>query len=102
MIDGYMDETSTTSTSLYTKNGFEDLFNKHGLWGDLVELALITTEVSEAMNKIRRDEDVDEELADIVIRVMNYCNRKGKDLRSLIISKNKKNLERPYLHGLRI
>ena len=84
----------------YQQNKFEEGFNKHGIIGDLAELGLISTEVSEAITRVRKNETgVEEELADIVIRVFNYCNRKGITLDNSIIWKNELNQKRAKLHG---
>ena len=84
----------------YRRNGYDEMFNKHGLIGDIAELGLICTEVSEAIEKVRTNAlSIEEELADIVIRVMNYCNRKCICLRPVILWKNEQNLKRSRLHG---
>lgn len=84
----------------YQQNKFEEGFNKHGIIGDIAELGLISTEVSEAITKVRKNEiGIDEELADIIIRVLNYCSRKYITLDNSIIWKNKINLKRAKLHG---
>lgn len=74
---------------------------------DLAELGLIGTEITEAMEDVRSNEpDLQDklgiELADIIIRVLNFASRKGIDITSYIIKKHKKNLERGKLHGRNI
>lgn len=66
-------------------------------------LALIGTEVSEAIEAHRCCDDANlrEELADIVIRVMDYCGYAGIDLEAEIAAKMEKNLNRPPKHGKR-
>jgi len=88
----------------YIKNGFQDKFNEKGAIGDIAELGLITTEIGEAIESIRDDnrEELCFELADIVIRVMNICNRKGIDLGTWILKKNDLNLSRDKFHGRKI
>lgn len=68
---------------------------------DIAEVGLINTEVSELLEDIRSDkkENYGAECADIVIRVMNWCNRKKIDLGWHIREKNRKNLTREKLHG---
>jgi len=68
---------------------------------DLAEVGLINTEVSELLEDIRSNdrEKWGDECADIVIRVMNFCSRKGINLESHIIGKHGKNLTRGELHG---
>lgn len=64
-------------------------------------LALIHSEVSEALeaDRANNEEDYAEELADIVIRVMDHCEIEGIDLEQEIIKKNAKNRQREYKHG---
>lgn len=69
---------------------------------DVGEVGLMNTEVSELLEDIRKDKGLTkqaEELADITIRVMNYCNRKGIDLEKAILSKHNINMGRGELHG---
>lgn len=69
---------------------------------DIAEVGLINTEVSELLEDIREDKDeIDQlkECADITIRIMNYCNRKGLDLELAILTKNAENMTREELHG---
>ena len=69
---------------------------------DIGEVGLINTEVSELLEDIRKDKGLSkqgEECADIVIRVMNYCNRKGIDLEDAILTKHYVNMSREKLHG---
>lgn len=87
----------------YWKNGFLEEMNSNGRFGDITEMALITTEVSEAIEDLRQKEinkeHLAEECADIVIRVMNFCNRKKIDLEKAIIDKNEINSKREFRHG---
>lgn len=65
-------------------------------------LALIHSEVSEALEADREDlseAEYAEELADIVIRVMDHAETEGIDLESKIVEKNAKNRNRDYKHG---
>lgn len=64
-------------------------------------LALIHSEVSEALeaDRVGDEENYAEELADIVIRVMDHCETEGIDLESEIIRKNKENRQREHKHG---
>jgi NTP pyrophosphatase (non-canonical NTP hydrolase) len=79
-------------------------------------LALIHSEVSEALEDYRRDNSPDgllrltrdkngkpvgfaSEIADIVIRVADLCGYLGIDLASAVRVKHKYNVTRPYRHG---
>jgi NTP pyrophosphatase (non-canonical NTP hydrolase) len=65
-------------------------------------IALIHSEVSEAMEADRRNEGearVVEELADIVIRVFDLCGEEGFDLETAIHQKMAINATRTYKHG---
>lgn len=85
----------------------------HGWWdeerNEAEVLCLIHSEVSEALEalrispkKITEEErllQVGEELADVMIRVMDYTAFKGIPIGFHIIEKMKINRDRPYKHG---
>lgn len=75
--------------------------NKDVDYGDVLELAFVVTEIGEAIEHVnnKNEEEVRFEVADAIIRTLNYCNRKGFDLEDYIILKNNKNLKRGKLHG---
>jgi NTP pyrophosphatase (non-canonical NTP hydrolase) len=109
---------------------FEDIVDKiydeylkndyHYMWestkpypiGIIAELGLIITEVAECMEVIRKYGEsyrtirarieIQEELADIIIRTMNLASRLNIRLENRILEKNKKNLERGTRHGKEI
>jgi NTP pyrophosphatase (non-canonical NTP hydrolase) len=87
----------------YCLNGYTEMWNKAEKIGDIAEMGLVVTEVSEALEELRskntNNEHLAEECADIVIRVMNHLSRKGLDLEKAILQKHDKNLEREHLHG---
>jgi NTP pyrophosphatase (non-canonical NTP hydrolase) len=64
-------------------------------------LALITSEVSEALEGFRRDdqENFIEEMADVVIRVLDCTTGLGMDIQAAITAKLEKNRKRGYRHG---
>lgn len=78
---------------------------EHGWWEDqrpIPELlCLVHAEVSEALEAYRKrdDEHMAEELADIVIRVMDMCEAYDIDLAHEITRKHEINKLRPYRHG---
>ncbi len=75
----------------------------------LVRLCLIHTEVSEAVQEVKRHwegdgspelvEQVGEELADVLIRVLDLAGCIGVDLQSAVEAKFKANSKRPHLYG---
>lgn len=87
----------------------------HGFWEDYSpahekqfinnaignRLMLITTEVAEAEDGLRKDdfENFKEELADIVIRTCDLAGGLNIDLEAEIIKKMEKNKSREYKHG---
>ena len=80
----------------------------HGWWDwerPIPELlCLIHSEVSEALEAYRKQDrkNMEEELADIVIRVFDLALGKGIDIEKAIIDKHTFNTTRPYRHGNKI
>jgi NTP pyrophosphatase (non-canonical NTP hydrolase) len=94
---------------------------EHGWWDDfgpgaahrLAKLALVHSEVSEAVEEVRdgtlylryppdgsgKPEGMVVELADAVIRIMDLCEAWGLDLQEAIEIKHAYNQTRPYRHG---
>jgi NTP pyrophosphatase (non-canonical NTP hydrolase) len=52
-----------------------------------------------ASEKIPSHSHVEEELADTLIRIFDYCGMKGYDLGGAVVAKMEHNSGRPFLHG---
>jgi NTP pyrophosphatase (non-canonical NTP hydrolase) len=83
---------------------------KHGFWDDLdvdnstvllSKLMLIATEVAEAAEAVRINSmsKLSEELADIVIRVLDLAGALGINLEQAVLHKMEVNTTRPQKHG---
>lgn len=90
----------------YVENGYLEMWNKgNKKINNIAELGLITTEVAEAIECIRENKSKDElelELADIIIRVLNFASRHNIKLRQIIINKHMANIFRGKLHGKQV
>ncbi len=72
-------------------------------------IALIHSELSECLEAVRHDNpastkilgfsNMEEELADVVIRVADYAQSRGLNLAGAIEAKHKHNLTRNFCHG---
>lgn len=64
-------------------------------------IALMHSELSEALEGLRKGnwENVGEELADTVIRIMDFCQANNLNLYEEIVKKMEYNRQREYKHG---
>ncbi len=62
-------------------------------------LALIHSEVSEALEAYRDEKPLDEELADVIIRVMDLSDRMKLNMDKAVSEKIEKNKTRGFRHG---
>lgn len=81
---------------------------EHGFWdeprNDAEMIALMHSELSEALEGLRKNNwigkgGVNEEMADTVIRILDFCQYHGVDLGYEIVKKMEKNRKRKYKHG---
>jgi NTP pyrophosphatase (non-canonical NTP hydrolase) len=65
------------------------------------KLALIASEVSEVLEALRNEDDAaeEEELADVVIRCLDYAALRGFSIDNAVRQKMFKNRGRPHMHG---
>jgi len=72
-------------------------------------IALMHSELSEALDSARHGNPpsdhipafsgIEEELADVVIRIADWCGHKGYDLGGAILAKQEFNAGRPHMHN---
>lgn len=108
-----MDDFSHTLHAHARSRGFYDPYDNMNESDYVVfylkQLAMIHSEVSEVLEAIRKekgDDIVVEELADIIIRVLDFyaflsqTQYTNKSLAKAVVQKMEKNLDRPSMHGV--
>lgn len=64
------------------------------------KIALMHSELSEALESERDgDTNTEEELADTIIRILDFCGWRGYDIHNAILIKMDENAKRPVKHG---
>lgn len=80
-----------------------------GEWNAGEKIALMHSELSEALEADRNGNPpsdhiplfsgIEEEFADVVIRILDFAQHKGLDVANAILAKHEFNKSRPYKHG---
>ena len=102
-IAGCLDELAKEIRQINEANGWNVL--KFDEWADQYKvpgiLALIHSEVSEALEAFRADDrdNFAEELADVLIRVLDCVGGLSDEFGAVVAAKLAKNRERGYRHG---
>ncbi len=87
----------------HVEKGFTNKTMNHG-----EQLMLMVSELAEGMEGVRKDrmddklpkrKQIEVELADTIIRIMNYATDTGLDVSGAVIEKDEYNKSRPYMHG---
>lgn len=72
------------------------------------QIALMHGELSEGHEALRKDlmddklthrKGIEVELADVIIRIMNYASDRGLDVAGAVLEKAEFNKSRPFMHG---
>lgn len=100
-----------------SKEEVHELAKAKGFWTNprdpLASLMLVVSELSEAAEELRagspefylqdgKPEGVGVELADAVLRILDFCGYYGIDLEKAINVKHAFNLTRPHMHGKKL
>lgn len=98
-----LDALAMETYQISEDHGFHDGEDDNNLLKSFMRLALIHTEVAEATEELRHAEvDWDkfaDELADIIIRVVDLAEVHDLSIGDAVVQKMEKNRGRPYKHG---
>lgn len=98
-----LDTLSWEAYVISEEHGFHDGEDDQSMLKSFMRLALIHTEVAEATEELRHAEvDWDkfsDELADIIIRVIDLAEVHDLSIGDAVVQKMEKNRGRPYKHG---
>ena len=105
-----LDKTALVLNISSIEKGFYKSLNMSEFNSQAKQLMMVTSEVVEVMEALRKDkgeQEVMDELADIVIRVLDFYQAikdagvVSQSLDEAVIKKHEKNLTRPHMHGVK-